>query len=154
MLRSHAARNITTSLLITAAGVAAGLIWASRRQPASPVAARRLEPAPTRILPSPQPSQARSLPRQAQLGFDGNEPELTAAPRATAQRLMGADDYEALGPDELSEAFLTRATESWASVDDGSDVDLQGFQLATIEDLTTPKLRDDPADFEIPEKRG
>lgn len=146
MSRTRVTRNIATSLLITAAGIAIGVLWASRRQPTS-LPARAHGPAPT---------QPRSVRPRVVSPLDAEEPELTAAPRSAPPRITGADDFEVLGPDQLSEAFLTRATESWSSVDvdESSDVDLQGFQLATVEDLTTPKLTDDPADFEIPETRG
>jgi len=145
MPRRRVTRNLATSLLITAAGVAVGLLWASRRQPAT-LPAAAVEDAPSQLEPAP----VRVIPPSGNSAFDGDGPELTAVPRAAAQRMTGADDYEALAPDELSEAFLTRATESWSTVDDSADPELQGFQLATIEDLTTPELSDDPADFELP----
>ena len=118
------------------------MLWATRRQPASlpPVEAAQQKPTP-RILP---PSFDNS--------FD-DEPELTAVPHVSSYRLAGADDYESLGPDELSMAFLSRATESWSKLEEGDlgvDGELQGFQVATIEDLTVPELSDELADFEVP----
>ncbi len=145
MLSRHAARNLATTLLITAAGVGLGVLWAVKRQATPlPIAAAGKKPATVRVLP---PSPGSWL---------GNEPELTAVPHAASPRLAGADDYEAISPEELSSAFLSRATESWSEIEE-SDVEeselnaeLQGFQIATIDDLTAPKLCDDPADFEIP----
>lgn len=139
----RATRSFAASLLVTAAGVAVGLLWAARRQPASdPVEAKQQKPALVRIVP-PHDS------------FDDG-PELTALPQVAPSRLAGADDYESIGIDELSSAFLSRATESWSELDDsevGADAELDGFQIATIEDLTVPELSDDPADFEIPARR-
>jgi hypothetical protein len=84
----------------------------------------------------------------------GAEPELTAVPHDASARWGGADDYEAISPEGLSSAFLSRATDSWLEPEDGQngfEAELQGFQIATIEDLTLPELSDDPADFEIPD---
>lgn len=143
MLSSRATRNLATSLLLTAAGVAVGLLWAARRQPAHlPLAVKEMQPALVRVL--------------APVGSDSfDEPVITAQPHDASYRLAGADDYEALSPDELSSAFLARATESWSELEGGEmgDADLDGFQIATIQDLTIPELHDDPADFEIPGER-
>jgi len=139
-------RSLATSLLITAAGVAVGLLWAARRHPAS---------VPAEAEPH-KPASLRVVPPDVRNSFDG-EPALTALPHASPSRLAGADDYESIGPDELSTAFLSRATESWSELDGsegGADAELDGFQIATIEDLTVPELSDDPADFEIPSGRS
>lgn len=143
------ARSLATPLLLTAAGVALGVLWAVRRQPRLPIAAPE-KPTPVRVLP---PSHG---------GWLADEPQFTAIPHDAAFRLGGADDYEAISPEDLSSAFLSRATESSSETEEGEldvDLELQGFQITTIEDLTLPELRDDPADFEIPmnykrERRG
>lgn len=138
-------RSLATSLLITAAGVAVGLLWAARRQPANvPVQAKEHQPARVRVVPASTRSS-----------FD-NEPELTALPQVARSRLVGADDYESLTPDELSTAFLSRATESWGNLDggeDSSDPELDGFQIASIDELTVPEVSDDLEDFALPRER-
>jgi hypothetical protein len=144
MLSRRATRGFVTSLLLTAAGVAVGVLWAARRQPVSHPSTSSAQQRPVvRLIP---PSRS---------SFD-DEPQLTAAPHDSAYRVPGADDYESLAPDELSAAFLARATESsseaLADELDGA-AELDGFQIATIEDLTVPPLSDDPADFEIPSAR-
>lgn len=141
----RASRTLATSLLITAAGVAVGLLWAARRQPASvPVQAKEHQPARVRVVSA-----------STRASFD-DAPALTALPHVGRSRLVGADDYESLAPNELSAAFLSRATESWSELEgaeDGTDPELDGFQIASIDELTVPELSDDLEDFAIPRER-
>lgn len=144
MPRRHATRRLLTSLLIAATGVAVGALWAARRRQRASV--RAVLPARAPALP-----RARVVPPGGD-SFDG-ERQLTAVPHLPSPRSVGADDYETIGPDELSAAFLSRATESWGELEvseSGADGELDGFQIATIEDLVAPELADDPADFEVP----
>jgi hypothetical protein len=143
MLIRRGTRNLGTSLLLVAAGAALALLWAARRQPAFAPAEeareRERQREPVRILPATSNS------------FDG-QPELTAAPHESPRPPTGADDYEALSPDELSAAFLSRATESWSKLEPGepgAEAELQGFQIATLDDLTLPEPSDGLADFEF-----
>ncbi len=144
MLNRRAFKILATGLIATAAGVALAALWVIKRQPACPqVEAAEQERPPLVVLP---PSDTT---------FD-DEPALTAVPRVASYRIAGADDYESISPDELSAAFLTRATESWSELEAleagelSADAELDGFQIATIETLTVPEINEDPADFDIP----
>ena len=145
MLIRRGTRNPATGLLIMAAGVALGVLWAARRQPALVA----IEEAPDQ-----KPAPVRRVPATSN-AFDG-QPELTAAPHESSRPPAGADDYESLSPDDLSAAFLSRATESWSKLDSGdpgAEAELQGFQIATIEDLTLPEPSDGFLDFDLPNPR-
>ena len=99
--------------------------------------------------------RVRVVPASAGTSFD-DAPELTALPHVARPRLVGADDYESLAPDQLSAAFLSRATESLSEFEggeDGTDPELDGFQIASIDELTVPELSDDLEDFAIPRER-
>jgi hypothetical protein len=154
MLNRRATQILATGLIAAAAGVALAALWASKRQPASAQTeafnrerfddSETAPHAPLVVLP---PGDESSF---------ADQPALTAVPRVASYRLAGADDYESISPDELSAAFLSRATESWSELeagDLGADAELDGFQITTIETLTMPELNDDPADFDIPEDR-
>jgi len=142
-------RNLSTNVIFAAAGVALGLLWVARRQPAA---------LSTEAVTDDEPVRVRVVPPSRRNSFD-DEPALTAAPHellSMSQRAIGADDYEALGPDELSAAFLSRATESGSPLgpdESGVEAELPGFQIATIDELVRPAVRDDPADFELPDPR-
>lgn len=134
-------RILSAGLLATAAGVMLAALWAMQRQRAS------LEP---RAVEQKRPSVVVLPPSDE--SFD-HETALTAAPRVEAYRFAAAGDYESLSPDELSSAFLVRATESWNELEPGElgdEAEMDGFQITTIETLTEPELSDDPIDFEIP----
>jgi hypothetical protein len=139
MFTRRATSKVATSLLFTAVGVAIGVLWAARRQPAEPVVEALKEAGSVRRVP---PNRNRA-----------DEGEPTAMPRATSPRFRGADDYESIGPDDLTAAFLLRATDSLDESASVPETELDGFQIATIEELTAPDLSDDPADFEIPSQR-
>ena len=139
-------RNLTTGLLVGAAGAALFLLWASRRQSAeaTPVIAVEQDHTPAPSLSAPA---ADSLDADA---------ALTAVPRVTSQLFRGADDEEAIGADELGAAFLARATDSSGYFDEAEqpvDSQMPGFQIATLADLTTPELSDESIDFELPSER-
>jgi hypothetical protein len=158
MLNRRATQILATGLIAAAAGVALAALWASKRQPASAQTEAFDRERFDDIATAPH-APLVVLPPGDESSF-ADQPALTAVPRVASYRLAGADDYESISPDELSAAFLSRATESWSELESeleadelGADAELDGFQITTIETLTMPELNDDPADFDIPEDR-
>ncbi len=114
-------------MLVGSGLVAGGLVWWLRRSQSAAPSEAPVEP--DQDITPEEPLSFEEAPLSVDPAPASNPPSITAQPTARYPAVSSADDWDSVEPEELGEAFLTRATEATADPKEDDDEDARFLEI-------------------------